>query len=392
MRWVYQVGGAGLALTALAAAAGLATAGMDEAPSALNTARLFLTGLGTLLAGCAISMRPSLPGPWLIGAGAALLANVAGLPAHWDSAILLARVAAIAAAAGAALTVLPVKARIAAATVAIAIHFGGILTATTTPIWPPWLMNQVWTYFYRPYLGFLYLNNAYHFYSPDPGPSNLMAACIKYDNGDPDEEKRYELRWVLMPRRPKDVRDPMAVEYFRRLALTEQFNQIVPPNLLPDSPENRDVRTRRVMAGARRFGDAIPFVPELDPAQYALPVPEVARHVIPSYARHIAWEFAQDGKKVDSIKLYRLLHRVINPAELNRGVDPYYPTMFRPYFLGEFTPDGVLVNSKDPMLYWWIPILDRGQSGAARLPGRPDDKFEDYLEKHAGLKLEELFK
>src|SRR5262249_51727018 len=28
----------------------------------------------------------------------------------------------------------------------------------------PWLSTQIWTRIYRPYLEFLYLNNAYHFY------------------------------------------------------------------------------------------------------------------------------------------------------------------------------------------------------------------------------------
>ncbi len=39
-----------------------------------------------------------------------------------------------------------------------------------------WLWGKV----YRPYLQFFYLNNAYHFYSPEPGPPVLVWFRIDY--------------------------------------------------------------------------------------------------------------------------------------------------------------------------------------------------------------------
>ena len=36
---------------------------------------------------------------------------------------------------------------------------------------------------YRPYLNLLYMTNAYHFYSPDPGTSSVMWFAVYYDDG-----------------------------------------------------------------------------------------------------------------------------------------------------------------------------------------------------------------
>src|SRR5262249_16731598 len=133
-------------------------------------------------------------------------------------------------AAGAAMILLlPVALRRLAVSLLILLHFSGILAATTNVpppgANPPWLTMQLWTRFFRPYLNFVYLNNAYHFYSPEPGPATLIFARIEYEDG--------SSFWEKIPNRKEHVKDPLLIEYYRRLSLVEAVNQTI---TLPNVP------------------------------------------------------------------------------------------------------------------------------------------------------------
>ena len=75
---------------------------------------------------------------------------------------------------------------------------------------------------YRPYLNLLYMSNAYHFYSPDPGTSSVLRFAVFYDDG------HYE--WIQVP----DKKDcPIGMTYQRVNALPEHSfysNGRFPPN------------------------------------------------------------------------------------------------------------------------------------------------------------------
>src|SRR5438128_1842535 len=149
-----------------------------------------------------LSVRTGLAVHWLqfiglvIGALAAFLASEAFHRIPWDSAALLFRIATVLAAVGAVVVLLPSVGRRIVISLVILFHFGGIITAVTSVNPSPWVITQLWTSVYRPYLYFMWLNNAYHFYSPEPGPANLMWFCIEYEP-DPDGTKNF--RWVLVP-------------------------------------------------------------------------------------------------------------------------------------------------------------------------------------------------
>src|SRR5207244_2073818 len=135
-----------------------------------------------------LSVRTGLSVCWLqfigllIGSLACFLASEAFHEIPWDSAALLFRVGTVLAAVGALVVLLPPFGRKIIASLFILFHFGGILTAVTSVSPAPWLSTQIWTTVYRPYLFFLWMNNAYHFYSPEPGPANLMWFCIEYES------------------------------------------------------------------------------------------------------------------------------------------------------------------------------------------------------------------
>lgn len=359
-------------------------------PGPLSTTRLFLVAIGALIAGSGLSQRPGLPLAWLLASFAALLAYPA-LPAHWDSARLLAGVLASVALIASALTALQPRWRYALISTAAVVHFGGILCATTWPDPTPWVTQQIGTRVYLPYLMFMYLRNAYHFYSPEPGPASHLFCLVVYKEKDPKTGKNLA-EWRTLPDRAKHWKDPLGLTYYRRLAITEQASQTIPDLGGPTTFEKRDVYERRQKAagGLGGFSDypRIPLAPDdFEPAslQYRMPRPDITRYLLPSYARHVIKEAEADTRPVQSVKIYRLEHRLTPVRAFAAGANPHFPTTFRPYFLGEFkynseTDEAELADPQDPMLYWLVPILPRVPSA-----GDSNTKeYEDFMSKHAG--------
>ncbi|HVK16703.1 MAG TPA: hypothetical protein VM533_07115 [Fimbriiglobus sp.] len=400
-RSVLRVGAAGFGLTAAAALVGIATAAgwgdtpavwdgvpasHDAIPWPLHTLRLLLCGVGALLAGAAISMRPSLWKAWLLAAGTGLLAAVIALPDHWDSARLLARVLTGLAAAGTVLAYVTPLVRYSLVSLAVLFHFGGILTATTWPEPAPWVTQQMAGRVYLPYLSFAYMRNAYHFYSPEPGPASQLFVLVKYDEVDPATGKA-KAEWLVLPRRHEHMKDPLGLTYYRRLSITEAVAGTVSDLFTATSFEKLDARERRARRALRVAGnDAIPLAPpEIEPQhmQYRIPRPDITRYLLPSYAEHIAVEHeATRRTKVASIKLYRAEHRIIPAYDFVQGKDPFDPVGYRVYYLGEYAPDGTLVNPQDEMLYWLVPVVSRPGGPS---PMDPEQRhFDEYLSRHAG--------
>src|SRR5207244_3735140 len=114
-----------------------------------------------------------------------------------------------------------------------------------------------------------------------------------------------QTHWLKIPSRA-EVLDPLSIEYFRRLSLTERANQNVPTPLGPPAE----------MLGVRRDYAAtgiIPLHPELlDLQQFRMPN-EHARQLLASYARHVAKKHGsgRPGVPVKSIKIYLTQHRML---------------------------------------------------------------------------------
>src|SRR5262249_51824377 len=157
-----------------------------------------------------------------------------------DSGRVVAGFGSIVAGVAAVLMALPRPVRRAAVVLLVGLHFGSLVTASTGPGThdkpPPWITQVLHTYFYRAYSELVYLKNAYHFYSPEPGPATQIWFCIYYrttkidpktgdfvrnpETGEYDFGDSY---WYKLPRRPDDIKDPLAVSYYRRLSLTMQL-------------------------------------------------------------------------------------------------------------------------------------------------------------------------
>src|SRR5262249_8288704 len=105
-----------------------------------------------------LSARTGVPVQWLQFIGlliSSLLAFLVSEAFHripWDSAALLFRVGTVVAAVGAVVVLLPSVGRRIVISLVILFHFGGILTAVTSVSPAPWVVTQIWTRVYRPYL------------------------------------------------------------------------------------------------------------------------------------------------------------------------------------------------------------------------------------------------
>lgn len=376
---VYRVAGLGIAFVAVAAGLGLATG--ESGPTPIATIRLILTAVGTLIVGTVIASAPKIPAAWFLGAIAAALASF-GLPEHWDSIRMLARIAAGASFAGAILSAMAFRYRIVLISLAICYHYGSIFMATTWPDPTPWFTQQVGTRCVLPYLQFIYLKNAYHFYSPEPGSASHMFFLIVYDTIDPKTGKP-EAEWVNMPDRKQHWRDPMGLSYFRRLSITEQGSQLM-PGISEQTAEWREIDARRaaVAQGSYPNTPAIPYSPrEMDPIQYRMPRYDITRYLLPSYAAHMLRAHTTPNRTAKTVRIYRVEHPIPNLLEFSqRNGNPHHPLGFKPYFYGEFAlgpnGDAVLTDKQDPMLYWLVPILPK-------LRGADGREFEDFMSKHA---------
>src|SRR5262249_11435031 len=160
------------------------------------------------------------------------------------------------------------------------------------------------------YLQFIYMRNAYHFYSPQPGPASVLVFLLKTETGiDPQTNKpTYDTHWVVLPKRPADLKDPLGLTYYRYLAVTEQVARATPA-LRSNTFEAEEMRKRRQLAFLQ-----IPRHPvdELD-YQYQLLQPEIARYIVPSYASHVILENTpnKDVAAKTTVKMYRVQHNTL---------------------------------------------------------------------------------
>ena len=353
-----------------------------------------------VLAGAAVSLRlrsaswdlgeQLLSSALTAGAASTVVLVYLAMDDQWDSLSFALGILACVGFAGCLLILLPRVGRRIACVVLIVLHFGGILSAVTSApppgSAPPWITQQLWARFYRPYLQFAYLNNAYHFYSPEPGPACLLWFYIKFDDGHGE--------WLKIPDR-KDYATRQ--EYQRLLSVTEMSNQ-----LIPQSMSEEDLREK----AATRQREGLLHVPRIKPADWRVTPPLVqyrepqlfSKHMVASYARHVAVTYHSEEKpeaNVKSVKVYRVVHNIVVASAMAEDWDQLNPIYYAPYYQGEFDPDGkLLTKPDDPFLYWLIPILyepkeaRNAQGFRAQLPAaskfNPDDyEIVDYCKLHA---------
>lgn len=333
--------------------------------SAGPSTAMLLAVAALIAGGFGVAARPKSPIVLLVASLTAFLAAW-GVNPQWDSVRLVPFVAAAVALVAAVIVLLPRPAQYAVVSGIAVFHFAGVLSAITSPPPQSWLSHWAWVTLFRPHLVFCYTNNAYQFYSPEPGPASLLWFCVEGTDG--------EKRWLKVPRKPESRLDPLAIEYYRRLSITEAANQ------------NEGAGPSSQVANRRMLRTDIPVLNANDlaiSAQYRQPQ-ELTRRWLSSYARHVAEQFG--GKDhVRGVKVYRVTHQMLTAQQFAEGNDPFDPATYYPYYMGEYDAEGILLDPNDPMLFWLVPILKRtGPVGPlVRAPGMPVETV-NYLAQHAG--------
>jgi hypothetical protein len=253
--------------------------------------------------------------------------------------------------------------------VLILLHFGGILTAIMSTPPAPWLFTFLNARFYQPYLEFMWLSNAYRFYSPEPNPASQVWFRIEYEV--PGGQRVG--RWLKLPDLTGEETPnyPLRLLYHRHIAITHNLSQ-VNPLVTPEQSQAALKRRNDQAPDAAKFKDVIgfeaprlilgqpvPFQPDLPlPLQYQVPTPH-AKMLLSSCARYVLrlpWPEHPEAKP-RTVKIYRALHKISEPPRLGFGVDPCHPGFYVPYYMGEYDTAGILKDEGDPFLYWVLPML-----------------------------------
>jgi hypothetical protein len=324
---------------------------------------------------------------------------------EWDTIRLFLAVLALVGILGAGLVVLPARPRRLVISAMILLHFGGIATAALSPPPSAWIVTQIYGRVFRPYLEFMYLTNAYHYYAPDPGPSSYLWCRLEYKNA----AGQHHWRWVKAPKVDEHGLHhyPSGLAYQRRIAMLDNSrgSDPLPPFILLN-PEGRQVMNpiyywRAVNSTTPPEPDRgrptpkptliVPFHPDTNPwyTQYS-PPNITGRFYLSSFARHLGSlkhpDFPED--EFVSVKIYRVVHNVLPITSIALDIEPGHPVTFQPFYQGrydregqlldapKFNENGVLVKG-DPFLYWLVPILPER-------PGDPTATVYNYVSLHAG--------
>ena len=307
-------------------------------------------------------------------------------PDDWDSIRLFLSVLFVVALGAAPLVLVSQSMRRFVVSSLIVLHFLGIATAALCPMPSPWLIQQVWSRIYQPYLEFMYLNNAYHFYSPQPGPASYLWFRMYYDDG----SGKLWAHWLKIPDLDDDGwhKNHLALEYQRMLSVTENVVPVDPtPSMYMTRPDGITVYApwyaQRVehspLQILGKVGPAddhgtlrVPFEPTIPFQLQYLQPNSSSRTLLSSYAKHICREKhpTHPDWKINSVRIYRVVHAIPESGPfIAERMDPRDPSNYRPYYMGHYDPDGKLLDisqfdssgnllkAGDPFLFWLLPML-----------------------------------
>jgi hypothetical protein len=395
--WPILIGGLAAVLLALTWS--------QVAPNAGVPVRVLLLAAGLVAVGAAVALR--LPhrasddsdrlsrAAMLLAAAGACALGWSALDPSWDSGTFVLGLLALAAVAGAALIGLPEALAASLVLLLAAFHLGSILTAVVNVpppnSQPPWLANQVLVYVYRPYLQLSHLNNGYHFYAPEPGPVALLWFRVKYADG--------TARWVRVTDHNR-TRNGLETRRWGSLAQSVSDAQPVPPHVF------EDLLKRRQEAGTKH----VPPIPMGNiPLNMQHEQPSnVSILMLRSYVRYVARTTPHPrdpGQAVTVVRIYRARYFYPSPAQMHAGMDPYDPTLYMVYYMGEYDANGTATKDtveviplpagadrepeikQDPYLYWLLPIY-RVAPGEGPVPPNevapPHSPLLNAMRIHAG--------
>lgn len=186
----------------------------------------------------------------------------------------------------------------------------------------PFVMRQLSTLF-RPYLKTMWLDNAYRFYAPDPGPTDVLWFHLNYADG--------STRWTQVPRREDFY---FRMPFQRHMSIALLASMMVEQEPVPARDNNESL--------ARILASNTPIMRTV-----LTPVGEIFYR---SYARHIARTDKQHPRthaELASMDCYLVKYNIRSPFEMRMKLDMYDPRMLRILQVATFTPDGLICNHEE---------------------------------------------
>ncbi len=196
----------------------------------------------------------------------------------------------------------------------------------------------------------MYLNNAYHFYSPGTGPGgpDVVLHLLRAQR-----RRKPQLALGQGPRfrRRKDTQSGRTDAGSGPTPSTRAAFRWPRASTFPSSKTTPGFPWRSGSSGASK--QRRPLVSRhARTSRSSFSTGRTARSPsrwIEAYARHVVRNYRHKEKPelaVRSVKVYRVIHQIANAKEIAEGWDPYDPMTYAPYYEGEYEPDG---SPKNPL-------------------------------------------
>jgi hypothetical protein len=203
-------------------------------------------------------------------------------------------------------------------TVLVCGHFAAILatvSGASSPNFPAPVPLVKSARLVRPYLQSIFLTNAYRFYAPDPGPTDLLWVRFRFADG--------SVRWRELPRRADF---PLRMPFQRQLALLLLMNLFLEQAPLDLTTVEGATETLAPTSVTQR-----------------LRYNAMGRICFRSVVRHLARkaeEAAPERGGVKMMELYRVNHLIITPQQKKLGWRLDDPRLYQVYAVGTYLPNG----------------------------------------------------
>ncbi len=200
----------------------------------------------------------------------------------------------------------------------ILFHLSAILTHVIAG-GGPFVMKQISSW-YRPYLKTMWMDNAYRFYAPDPGSTEVLWYKLQYEDG--------STRWTQVPRREDFY---LRMPFQRHMSLALLGSMMVEKEAVNPKEDSASVASVLV-------NNQMTYRTVLNPQ---------GEIYFRSYARHIGHKehlHPASGSPLVSMDCYLVHYNIRSPYQMRMNMDMYDPRVLDIQFMATFSVDGTISN------------------------------------------------
>jgi hypothetical protein len=180
-------------------------------------------------------------------------------------------------------------------------------------------MKQL-TSVFRPYLKFMWLDNAYRFYAPEPGATEVIWFYLRYQDG--------SARWYQVPRR-EDFTLRMPFQRYMSVAL------------------HATMKTESKVVPFKEDASALTVALRENRPKLKYVLDSTGLIYFQSYVRHVARKHAAHPAThapLAAVDVYRVTYELRGPFDVRQNIDMYDPRLVTVHAFGSFDPGGTLID------------------------------------------------